>query len=104
MTLTISPTARRLDENPADETWARRVRLFLEGLKLAVLRRVRVGARDGTVIVEGSVRSFYERQLVIACSKRVAVVRNVVDRIEVQDDPLGFSGQVTDGLQVGQPL
>jgi osmotically-inducible protein OsmY len=90
-----------LNENPADDTLARRVRQFLEGLKLAVVRRVRVGAQDGGVTVEGSVRSFYERQLVIACIKRVAEVRHVVDRIEVQDYSLPLTiptSQLADSL------
>ncbi len=90
MTLTTPPSASLLDEPPSDETLATRVRLFLEGLKLAVLRRVRVRATDGRVTVEGSVRSFYERQLVIACIKRVTEVGELEDMIQVWDDTPRF--------------
>lgn len=70
-----------------DEQLRHRVCLFLQSLQLAIARRLQVDVQNGVVIVEGVARSYYERQMAVACVKRVAGVRQVVDRIVVHDDP-----------------
>jgi osmotically-inducible protein OsmY len=37
------------------------------------------------VTVAGKVRSFYDRQLAVACARRVAGVQQVVDRLQVPE-------------------
>jgi hypothetical protein len=71
--------------------------LFLEALKLASLRQISVSAQDSRVIVEGELESFYERQLVIACIKRVAEVRQVDDKITIRTDTANFLGPSRNG-------
>jgi hypothetical protein len=46
---------------------------------------VSVRANDGVVELTGVVPSFYLRQLAIACARRVAGVRAVIDQIYVED-------------------
>lgn len=70
----------------ADEELARRIRQFLRSLPLANLRQFQLNVEHQTVVVEGVVRTYYERQLAIACIQRVAGVRRVVDLIQVQEE------------------
>ena len=86
MSLATSPPAVSADHDLADETLAKRVRLFLETLRLAVLRRVQIRALNGSVFVEDTVQSYYDWQLAIACIRRVAGVREVIDGIHVCND------------------
>jgi len=53
-------------------------------LQYAVLRQTRVHVDNGIVSIVGTVHSFYERQLAIACVQRVAGVREVLDRLSVE--------------------
>jgi osmotically-inducible protein OsmY len=74
-------------EGSPDEQLRHRVCLFLQTLRLAIARRLQIDVQNGAVIVEGIARSYYERQMAVACVKRVAGVRQVIDRIVVHDDP-----------------
>ncbi len=81
MTAVLCPTGPH-----ADEELANRVRQFLRCLPLAVFQQLHVSVDEQTAVVEGVVRTFYERQLAIACIRRVAGVRRVVDLICVQEE------------------
>jgi osmotically-inducible protein OsmY len=84
MTTFASPMVERPTLDSAfDDDLVHRVRLFLETLHLPALRRVRVEVENGVVIIEGRVGSFHERQLALACVRRVAGVRQIVDNIRV---------------------
>lgn len=50
---------------------------------MPALRRIRVDMAGDTVILAGRVRTFYERQIAVERSRRVAGVIQVDDRIEV---------------------
>jgi hypothetical protein len=73
------------DCSSLDEDLARRIRLFLDTLRLAVLRQIHIEVEEGFVTIGGIVRSYYDRQLVVACVRRVAGVRQIVDRIRVAE-------------------
>ena len=75
-----------IDDPSADDELATRVRLFLGTQRFAALRRLDIGAQNGSVAVDGAVESFYERQLAIACVRRVAGVRQIIDRIVVAEE------------------
>jgi CO dehydrogenase/acetyl-CoA synthase epsilon subunit len=66
----------------ANEQLRQRVRLFLTGSNLPGLRHIDVEVHGDTVILNGSVRTFYEKQLAVRLSRRVAGVIHVVDSIE----------------------
>ena len=78
--LPVSPVSSSL----VDEDLSRRIRLFLDTLRLAVLRRIHIEVEEGFVTIGGIVRSYYERQLAVACV-RVAGVRQIVDKIRVAE-------------------
>lgn len=63
----------------------RRVVNYLVGRGIPNLRRIRVAADRGTVVLEGHVPSFYQKQLCINCSRRVAGVVELIDRIVVPE-------------------
>lgn len=67
----------------ADENLSQRIRLFFEALNLVSLRRIHVKVKNGSVQIEGAVRSYYERQLALSCVQRVAGVRQGKDLIVV---------------------
>ena len=66
-----------------DEDLKHRVANFLGHAIWRRLRRVGVEAKDGLVTLRGNVRSFYEKQLCLNCTRHVAGVIRLVDRIEV---------------------
>ena len=70
-----------------DEQLRHRIHLFLQTLRLTILRRVQIDVQSGIVTIEGIARSYYERQMALACVRRVAGVRQVVDRIVVHESP-----------------
>lgn len=82
----LLPTSLCLPDPTADEELARRVTQFLRSQRPELLRRIELAAEDGIVTVQGTLRTFYERQLAIACIGRVAGVRRVVDFVVVMDD------------------
>jgi osmotically-inducible protein OsmY len=69
----------------ADRDLEQRVANYLFNRRKPTSRRIDVKVVGGTVTLCGRVRSFYERQLCIHCCQRVAGVRGLVDRIEVED-------------------
>ncbi len=60
-----------------------RVMSFLQRHRLFSARQLTVRSSQGLVTLSGEVPSFYLRQLCVECSKRVAGVVRVVDRIRV---------------------
>jgi osmotically-inducible protein OsmY len=67
--------------NEADVDLKRRINIFLCGRGVSCLR-VGVEVADGTVTFRGTVGSFYERQLCLAC-KHIPGVRKLVDDLKV---------------------
>jgi osmotically-inducible protein OsmY len=65
----------------------RRVVNYLLGHRMPALRRIEVEADNGTVVVRGQVRSFYQKQLCIHCARRVAGVVRLIDRVHVVEGP-----------------
>jgi osmotically-inducible protein OsmY len=84
MTLT-PPQSPSACASSIDEDLSRRIRLFLATLHLAGLKRIHIEVEEGLVTIGGIVRSYYERQLAVACVRRVAGVRQIVDRIRVTE-------------------
>jgi osmotically-inducible protein OsmY len=76
---------RTIPETSADEALAKRVGLFLASRRVAGLWPMDIDVSEGVVTVEGVVRSYYERQLAVACIQRVAGVLQVVDLLRVRD-------------------
>ena len=68
-----------------DSVLASRVQLFLASQPRPALRYLHVQARGSTVTLSGLVTTFYERQLALQCSRRVAGVRTLIDEITVQE-------------------
>jgi osmotically-inducible protein OsmY len=66
-----------------DRDLERRVVSYLLGRHVPSLRHLAVQANNGTVTLQGSVRSFYEKQLCQHCCQRVAGVVRLVDDIVV---------------------
>ena len=66
-----------------DRELERRVMNYLHGRQVPAVRAVSVQADNGTVTLRGEVPSFYQKQLCISCSRRVAGVVRLVDQIEV---------------------
>lgn len=75
----------RLDRS-LDDDLERRVRIYLGARFHPALNRLCVSARGGCVALSGTVNSFYEKQLALSTCRRVAGVRNVVDRMQVVHD------------------
>jgi len=67
----------------ADRDLERRVVNYLVGHNMPALRQVAVEARRGTVTLRGRVYSFFQKQLCIHCSRRVAGVLHLVDELQV---------------------
>ena len=88
-----SPTAvADTFETQADDDLTFRIRLFLQMHLPATVRRIEIGATDGVVTVAGCTRTFYERQLALACIQRVAGVRQVVDLLDVMEEARSHRG------------
>lgn len=87
MNRAFQPTILNLSDPVAEEDLARRVARFLYSHQPALWRRIDVAADGDTVTVQGTVCSFYDRQLAIACIRRVAGVRHVVDLLTVAESP-----------------
>jgi osmotically-inducible protein OsmY len=68
-----------------DHQLARRVKLFLAHQPRPALRYLRIEAQGSTVTLQGLVTTYYERQLALQCSRRVAGVRELIDEIVVQE-------------------
>ena len=71
---------------PIDETSSdlqRRIMLFLSQRGVSSVRRLNIEVSGGTVTLQGTVCSFYERQL-CHCCKHVAGVLKLVDELKVE--------------------
>ena len=66
-----------------DQELARRVENYLHSKQMRSLRSVAVEADNGRVFLRGDVGSFYEKQLCLSCTRRVAGVIDLVDEIRV---------------------
>jgi osmotically-inducible protein OsmY len=80
MTHTAGPVLQASD----DERLANNVRNFVASRIPAATKQVRVDAEQGTVTLRGCVRSFYQKQLWLSGSTKVAGVRRVIDEIDVE--------------------
>ena len=65
----------------------RRVKLFLQQKGVSSVPQLSIQVEGGQVILQGTVSSFYERQLCLCC-QRVAGVLGVVDELKVEPPPL----------------
>ena len=61
----------------------RRIMVFLSQRGVSSLQRLDIDVRGGTVTLQGTVCSFYERQLCLCC-KHVAGVLKLVDELKVE--------------------
>lgn len=84
----VSRSTDQYSSSPEEIELARRVKLFLASQPRPALRYLRVTARGGSVSLQGVVTTYYERQLALQCSRRVAGVRELIDEIQVVDAPL----------------
>ena len=62
-----------------------RVKQFLGSQHFASFRKLDVGILGDSVIIDGSVPSFHERQLAVALCRHVAGVHRVIDRLIVPE-------------------
>jgi osmotically-inducible protein OsmY len=69
-----------------DSDLKRRVELFLQQKGVSSLPRLSIEVEGGHVMLRGTVRSFYERQLCLCC-QHVAGVLRVVDELKVDVTP-----------------
>ena len=72
-------------DDDQDLDLARRVENFLHSKQVRSLRSVLVEADHGRVVLRGKVGSFYEKQLCLSCTRRVAGVIDLVDEILVRE-------------------
>ena len=80
--MTIRHTENRL-LGKLDENLERRIANFLWQRRVPSLQHVEVEVTNGTAVLQGTVRSFYEKQLCLNCCQRVAGVRRIIDKLEV---------------------
>ncbi len=66
-----------------DSDLKRRVELFLQQKGVASLPKLNIEVEGGQVMLQGTVGSFYERQLCLCC-QRIAGVSRVVDELKVE--------------------
>ena len=91
--------------SPEDSLLALRVKLFLASQPRPALRYLQVEASDSTVTLRGLVTTFYELQLGLQSSRRVAGVRQLVDEIAVREiAPPPKPDFSRDPLRSDQPL
>ncbi len=66
-----------------DSDLKRRVELLLQQKGVSSLPRLNIEVEGGQVMLQGTVRSFYERQLCLCC-QHIAGVSRVVDELKVE--------------------
>lgn len=66
----------------SDVELARRIQLAFNQ-RSSGLKNVMPTVRGGTVILSGTVKSFYHRQLAIECARHIPNVYDVIDEIDV---------------------
>ena len=79
----IAKQEQIISTDHGDEELARRVENFLHSKQVRSLKGVAVNAQRGRVVLRGEVGSFYEKQLCLSCTRRVAGVHDLVDEIDV---------------------
>lgn len=77
------PPAPRENRTDRDREIERNVQTALSARHIPSLRRLKVSAQEGAVTVHGSVRSFYEKQIVNHCCQDVAGVNRVHNAVDV---------------------
>ena len=80
-----SPVECTVQASGTDLELQRRVVSFLADSNMPGLRQLKVHAADGTVTLNGTVRTYYEKQLSQERCKRVAGVIRLIDQIEVSN-------------------
>ncbi|QDU29266.1 BON domain protein [Anatilimnocola aggregata] len=94
-----------LDNSPdtaeADRNLLQRVNGFLCQRCRWSHRALEVSVERGVAVVQGQVPTFYLRQVAVECIKRVAGVTQVVDLIQVADEPRQrhLTGNSNDGQE-----
>ena len=78
-------TEQLLVDDAANAELRDRVKQFLGSQHFASFRRLDVGILGDSVILDGSVRSFHERQLAVALCQHVQGVHRVVDQLVVSE-------------------
>ena len=73
-----------LSDKSTDLDVKRRLTNLLVQRNAAACRKIDIEVIGGTVILRGTVNSFYERQLCLACSQQVSGVLKLVDEIQVE--------------------
>ena len=76
-----------LIEHSAQIDLCDRVKQFLDLQHFSSMRKLEVTAFGDTVVLDGCTPSFHERQMAVTFCKRVAGVRNVIDRLIVTENP-----------------
>lgn len=66
-----------------DSDLKRRVELFLQQKGVSSLPRLTIDVKGSQVLLQGTVRSFYERQLCLCC-QHVAGVTRLIDDLKVE--------------------
>lgn len=79
----IGTTLKAKLDTDRDVDLRRRVVSFLTDSNMPGLRQLRVDAVDGIVTLNGTVRTYYEKQLSQQRCKRVAGVVRLIDQVEV---------------------
>lgn len=79
----IGSTLLAKSETDRDVDLRRRVVSFLTDSNMPGLRQLRVDAVDGIVTLQGTVRTYYEKQLSQQRTKRVAGVVRLIDNVQV---------------------
>jgi len=69
---------------PQDRTLQERVEKFLVGSNIPALRRLSVSVEGDVVSLDGEVSTFYEKQMAVQFTSRVAGVVRISDRISVR--------------------
>ena len=77
------PTVMEHPVERASGDLKRRVRSFLAQQGVNSAHRLNIEVNGGTVILQGLVSSFYERQMCISCCQRVAGVVRFIDNLTV---------------------
>ncbi len=78
-----SLTRAASDSSPEDQDFLSRLRGQLAGQHLKALKELQVEVSELAVTLRGCVNSFYERQMALTCTRRVAGLRQIVDHIDV---------------------
>jgi osmotically-inducible protein OsmY len=84
MALPISPDPQSVDRPAFDEDLAARVRHSVSMRRSTASLPLCVKAIGGAIVIEGSVRTFYERQMALTGAMNVKGVRQVIDKICVE--------------------